>query len=102
MTPNDIQKEPEKIDYLKLNIHRIIQKEVADNITYIDRLAEESLMRGLSYAEEELTSYIRSLLASQVAELRERVQELGHQQEDDTIWCDMDAVLTLLDSYKQE
>lgn len=29
-------------------------------------------------------------------EIAEKVKELGHQQEDDTIWCNMDEVLALL------
>lgn len=35
-------------------------------------------------------------LSHQKAELRESIEALGHQQDDDTIWCNMDEVLKLL------
>lgn len=33
-------------------------------------------------------------------ELKQNIKALGHQQEDDTVWCNMDEVLSLLDNTK--
>ena len=31
-------------------------------------------------------------------EISEKVEELGHQQDDDTIWCNMDEILKFINS----
>lgn len=36
-----------------------------------------------------------------LTELEKKIKELGHQQDDDTIWCDMDEILTLISNLKQ-
>lgn len=49
------------------------------------------------YLTDEIKAFIRSLLLAQKDELAEIVKEHGHQQDDDTIWCNMDEVLAALD-----
>ena len=41
-----------------------------------------------------LKSFISKLLQDQKEGIRKRIKELGHQQEDDTIWLNMDDLLT--------
>lgn len=47
-----------------------------------------------------ITDFIHSLLASQreslLEEASKKVKDTGHQQEDGTIWCNMDEVLMIL------
>ena len=50
----------------------------------------------MSLNMEEIAGEIVTLFASHTQELREAVEGLGHQQEDNTIWCKMDDVLALL------
>lgn len=40
-----------------------------------------------------VADFFYSLHLQEIEKIRERVKELGHQQEDDTIWCNMDDVL---------
>lgn len=47
---------------------------------------------------EKLSSSHTALLT----EIMEDVKKLGHQQDDDTIWCEMDKVLSLLSSKIKE
>lgn len=53
-------------------------------------LLPETLLFGFIEEEKALAVQKRE------EELREKIAELGHQQDDDTIWCNMDEVLALL------
>lgn len=46
---------------------------------------------------EKHKEFIRSLLLEQKKKAIEAIKELGHQQEDGTIWCDMDEALKRLE-----
>lgn len=44
----------------------------------------------------ELKSFIQTLRTDDLQAVRELIKEHGHQQEDDTIWCNMDDLLKAL------
>lgn len=46
----------------------------------------------------DITPDIRIALDEYKKELTRKIEEVGHQQEDDTVWCNMDEVLTLIKS----
>lgn len=51
---------------------------------------------GGGYLSSLILAFFKKILSTRNAALREKVKELGHQQDDDTIWCTLDEVLTLL------
>lgn len=52
------------------------------------------------YSHDEILFFIDSLIDRTVQMTEERIVEIiravGHQQEDDTIWCDMDELISLI------
>lgn len=44
---------------------------------------------------EVVADYFFSRIQAREEELKKEIEELGHQQEDDTIWCKMDDILAL-------
>ncbi len=49
-----------------------------------------------------ISSEISLAVQSTLKEVREKVEELGHQQDADTIWCNMDEVLSALDTIEKQ
>lgn len=47
-----------------------------------------------------LETYIVIAWDAALKAVEEKIREAGHQQEDDTIWCDMDEILSALTSLK--
>ena len=55
-----------------------------------------SLAKNLNAQKELIKSFIASLLQAEREEIEEIIKENGHQQEDGTVWCDMDKILSLI------
>jgi len=49
---------------------------------------------------QDIKSHLTTTSLSLIESIEKMVEEKGHQQEDDTIWCDMDDLLTSLQSEK--
>jgi len=67
-TNNDKVRHVEQIYHLRLNLHRIIQKEVASEVWYQDRGCEEKLVKCLENLEENLNEWIKSIISSALEE----------------------------------
>lgn len=48
--------------------------------------------------ERRATQAILKLFNDKMTDLELKIEELGHQQDDDSIWCNMDEVLKLIRS----
>lgn len=83
-----------------------------DNYAYIAELYVEAQMGDLSLLsmKDFIRTEISSARADEAAKCRkeereriaEGVKDLGEQQDDDTIWCNMDSVLSLLSEEEKE
>jgi hypothetical protein len=72
------------------SIEAIVEQAVFD---FIDEHPFSGMENDIRKA---FTSLATSIRDSEQQRIREEVKKLGHQQDDDTIWCNMDEVLASL------
>lgn len=76
-----------------------------DGTKIVGLYSEES--KVIEYWQDyKIKNFIKALVASAkrevIEEVEEKIKELGHQQDDDTIWCNMDEILKVLLSLKDK
>ena len=49
---------------------------------------------------EPIANFHRQTVKEVLEGVREEIEKLGHQQDDDTIWCNMDEVIKILTKIK--
>ncbi len=75
-----------------------IIEEIYETIAFISSCNdwEERTLLEKQRITEPISDAIDKALTAQLDRLEEGIKELGHQQEDNTIWCDMDKTLALI------
>jgi len=75
-TPNDWIEE--KIDGVKMAIHHILQKEIADKVWYLDKGCEIQLKNGLDNSEKEIAKYFTQQKEAIEREWREKIKNVKY------------------------
>ncbi len=99
---SDIQKAIKEL-YIIVGMHQITPEITETARFMLENYEQEKGAKYVRYLQErikKLSEQRASAVLEFIEGVREGVEELGHQQDDDTIWCEMDKVLALLNKAK--